>query len=1146
MSVVERPKLPVKLPLEQRKKLSITFTDYDSSSIDSGSRNFQVYYDGYYIQPIDQPVKLKHINNEPKTNSFFNDSIYCEYENQETDNSISEINEDKSDRCSYFSLDKFTSEDKSIISTDKSSCLSDTSFNLSESISSLVIDETKPPIPPKRTKKLLSLSHLNLSCQKEIVRRESSFIDECFNYLSPENESKKYFNLEEFRSEIFKNSANKVCADCKRSDIIPNWISCVYFITLCDFCAECHLKLSHYVSIFYVIKISLLYDYLKENESKKSLQLLDPEAFINIFNQAGNDKINSLIEYNSNDSLLQTKPQIEEFIKQKYVHKKFIIENQYDLSTNYLDDFNKALYQIVSGPCISMTIYYLFLGANRNYFQNEKTILDIALESNQKYQYLYLITNKSLMYSQLKNEANLEYLGDAIQIYNLTSPDRTTVKKIPLNLKLKNNDLIMTQFDSNRIKSQKINLNSIIKIFQLSESSVELKWCTTDHCILSHFLEFNNSSESQIWLKNIILKFKPSLSLELNNIFNYLNIKSFGFLNLDHLGQEQKVLIALFETQPSQVEKYFQKFIILIYINSDNSIKYEVIDIRKLNKLKLEKDTLLIDTPGRIFRLKSDGYGQNLKLWFDKLTCFIKLEFKSIEEQYLDKDNCVLLVEKCCSFIELNFLTQANFYPINFKFFKKGPDLYSKLKRDKNFKIETKRTKIDLILTCLKIFFSKYVKKFHGEVLDKENLKSLSESVFFSTLKRVILHLNFVHNYKNLNKMNLEDLSKLYTNIIFGDNTEINLVNMIENCEDYFGLKKGYLNFQYQIFDRFTKLKNLELVNLDTSSNRNFLITIYLFHKHSEQSFQLQIDENFTCKDALIKAKDEFNLYESKYWCLFEIFDHEQHLALQGLPQEKSSILLERVLPSKAKLIESISNWNSFNFIVKYNQIQIDFERFYITNEAYNLGMSSFLDKCQCLVLCNICGIFRTSFSKHSSGSCSSWHKKWTNSILSVRNANLKLLDASGKNLNMENFDLDSNKVLYEEIIEDCLFYYGLYEHNALKLSHIQHLNDELTNESSISKLISNKNKNSAPNSSEIMINEEECLTFYDKKMKLVYLIHFENKELALTRYCNLFKLAYFPDTWSIFKSDQMPNLKPKIPEMRKTILSRESQNRIS
>lgn len=394
--------------------------------------------------------------------------------------------------------------------------------------------------------------------------------------------------------------------------------------------------------------------------------------------------------------------------------------------------------------------------------------------------------------------------------------------------------------------------------------------------------------------------------------------------------------------------------------------------------------------------------------------------------------------------------------------------------------------------------------------------------IFYETLKRLCLHLNYVAKYSYLNEMYAGYLASLFSKLIHDSKLEIKgdlklvLECLINNFNVLFDMSKDDLIAQYRVFDKLLKNKYIK-------NNNNFLITIFLFHKYSEQSFQLQIDSAFTCKDALLKAQKEFNFYESKYWSLFEVFDYEQHLSLNGIkfdPFKQNCVLLERILPTKARLIESISNWNSFCFVVKYNFIQIDLERFYPINENESLNYRSFFDKCQYMILCEQCGAFRTSFNTLNTQCTSSVHKKWQNADFILRSAILKI----------EQID-----PIYEVKIEESQFYYGLYEHDLLQLSSYQILYNNDSNEDlNTSKSIISLHKIVSGDKSEILINEEECLTLYDQKQKLIYLIHLQSKEIALTRYCNLFKLAYSTDSWSYFKSDQMPDLKPKIPQLTK------------
>ena len=877
-------------------------------------------------------------------------------------------------------------------------------------------------------------------------------------------------------------------------------------------------------------KIDSLFENLQSNDQK--LDHMSAEVFLKIFDQAGNEKINSLLEYNlkNNFNSLNTNSEIECFIKDKYLFKKFINLNEIDLSSNFLEELNKSLYQIVSGPSIPMTIYYIFLGGNRNYFQNQQTLLDVSINSNQVLQYLYLSMNKSLKYNELIDQAKFEFIGDVLQIFNVTSAtDKTLIKKVNIYLQLKDNYLIITQFNTNGLKSQKILLSSIIKIFTMCNVKIELKWCTSNHCILSHFLEFSNQNEQQIWLKNIITKLNPNINIKIGEILQNLQIDSFGYLTILNQSDEQKTeqnyLTILLQSLPTQIEKFFQKVILFVNTDSDSTeLNYEIVDVRKINKIKLDNEILVLDILGKSLKLKSDGYGENLKLWNEKLVKFVHLEFRSFEEQFLNRENCVLLVDKCCSFIELYHITDPNVYILSEKKSKKYTGLMKKLERDRCAKLESKDCSPTIVAKVLKNFFSKHVRSFHS---DLNFFDQNQNSVFYSTIKRIAIHINLVAYYHFLNQMSKESIFQIFRDFIFAKRKFEFLKFLTDNCEDYFRLEDGFLQGQLDILNKVIKLKTVQKRNLDT--NAKYLITIYLFHKNSEQSFQIQIDSKFTCKDALLRARDEFKLFESKYWCLFEVFDPEQHFNVNGNFETNLDGLLERVIPSKAILIECISNWSSFNFVVKCNSIQIEIERFYVTNEL-NFETMSFLDKIQSLVLCELCGSFRTSFhTKQNSNCCHSSHKKWKNCYLSLRNAVVKILELKN-NEDQTAFDFDSAKVVYEEKIENFLFYYGLYGSNYLDHINMSNSIDDISG----SKLFSSMAKFFGTNGQEISLSDEEFLTLFDKNKKLLHVIHLSDKEKALTRYCNLFKLAYYPDTWTVFKSDQMPDMKPKVPELRK------------
>ena len=227
-----------------------------------------------------------------------------------------------------------------------------------------------------------------------------------------------------------------------------------------------------------------------------------------------------------------------------------------------------------------------------------------------------------------------------------------------------------------------------------------------------------------------------------------------------------------------------------------------------------------------------------------------------------------------------------------------------------------------------------------------------NNSVFLSVFKRVCIHLNIILNFQKYNQINVYDLTTLFSSMMLSNSREMVsfdleavLRDFTENCAARFELKSDYLHIQYKMAEKSIKLK--EIASTSTSQlilpDSKFLLTVYLFHRNSEQSFQLSVSASFACRDVLSMAKSEFNLCDSKYWSLFEVFDNEQHKMLNESSSNplNNLILLERILPVSAKLIDSLSKWNSFSLVVKSNFIQIDLEKYFLTgNQVYKILIS--------------------------------------------------------------------------------------------------------------------------------------------------------------------------------------------------------------
>jgi len=888
---------------------------------------------------------------------------------------------------------------------------------------------------------------------------------------------------------------------------------------------------------------------------------------------------------------------IEAYILNKYVKKSFVDTKELDLSLNYYEELNKNLSKNVCTPCVSLTIYYRFLGANI-YMVDEKSksLLEIANESGQVQQALYLELNECSSSKNLANTndttsikqlVNYELEGCVAQIFDLKSK---IVLKENVYVKLISDEIIFHRYFKKELKTR-IPYLSIIKVFvhakkHHTNNMIEIKWCNkANNSLISTFLDCENNFEQQEWLReffykmfyNYNAKFSVKTSTNLNGVQNRImslfdlvktcQLISMGFLNLMnriYLGNDssEQVFVVLLETLQSQWSQYFKRYFIIIkqiHLENGDTTFYEILDLRKLTRIKLSDDSFTIDMPSKTYVFKSNGYIQNLAFWHEKILHMSKIECTYLEEQYLSKDDYPLLVEKCFSCIEMNFIAEKKFYfnlvdhsPINLK---KVSQLYQRLLKEKDFELEVKKINPILLLNVVRMFFTNFVQSFHLSMLNHvdiatsgSQLLALSNnSVFFNMFKRICIHLNIILNFKNYNQINVYDLTTLFASMLLSNAREIAfdfemvLRNFTENCSQAFNLKNEYLQIQYKMAEKSIRLK--EITEKPTVSQSQlllpeskFLLTIYLFHKHSEQSFQINVDSNFTCKDVLLLARNEFGLCDSKYWSLFEVFDSEQHKMLNESHSASLNnlILLERILPISSKLINSLSKWNSFNLVIKSNFIQIDLEKLFLTKADSFQCPLSFRDDCESLVICENCGFYRTS--KVSLCHHETSHKKWIKSSIIVQNANLiiakKISNKSSKSIDNE-YDMNPSKssIMLQVPIEDCIFYYGLYDKSTSGISNRQVVYYDSSEDLNRSFSSMSTSKFFSGTSSEILINEEECITFFDaKNTKNCYCVHLDSKESALTRYSSLFKLS-FCDKWSCFESNHLPLLKSKVPE---------------
>jgi hypothetical protein len=604
----------------------------------------------------------------------------------------------------------------------------------------------------------------------------------------------------------------------------------------------------------------------------------------------------------------------------------------------------------------------------------------------------------------------------------------------------------------------------------------------------------------------------------------------------------------------------FKRDLVIIYLKSRSCLTISHIDLRKMLRLKrnLESLLLILDMPmNKSFSFKFTTTS-NLNEWFselNKVSDFI--EFKSLEMQYLNKSNIPLIIEQSLNFMQINnsIIPIENFNNNNTNLDSKQQkfieNLILNLEKNKFFNLfnitiepnvnidknmvgylilqhflkETFLFPKDLFESIMKHLsnISKFNEIFMDFCLNSYNL------VFYSTFKYILMNLYIFLTFKRselddseylrLKKILISNYSKLIFHLqtLNYDSDELNkLLNyLIENFIEIFQVNKTYLKRQFKIIEKsiqINKTVNMKLaslnyttvsVNEDHDSNNtvlqnnsnnitNFLITIFLFHSNSEQSFQLNINAKIKIKQVIEQIKHKYAFTESKYWCLSEILDINE--------TNKTNIYLERVLPINGTLIELLSKWNkSFYLCFKVNDIESNLKRIKPND------LLTTCDKCNCIFLLN------TFQSLNFNNKLKYGFISLQKGVVSIyKNLKQKDLcdDANSAGSNQDDNDaFNIDKPLIQMNIENCNIYRGF-----------------------ISSAKNSSRKSSATGIEQVVLDIDNCLTIYHLLDQQLYLVMFLNQLDACRWYFNMFKLRYYPDSWSVYRSDTFPNVKPNVP----------------
>jgi hypothetical protein len=107
-----------------------------------------------------------------------------------------------------------------------------------------------------------------------------------------------------------------------------------------------------------------------------------------------------------------------------------------------------------------------------------------------------------------------------------------------------------------------------------------------------------------------------------------------------------------------------------------------------------------------------------------------------------------------------------------------------------------------------------------------------------------------------------------------------------------------------------------------------------------------------------------------------------------------------------------------------------------------------------------------------------------------------------------------ADKPLIQMNIENCIVYRGFISSSKV-----------------VSSSSSSSNRKSiGGNQSNEILDTDNCITIYHLLDQQLYLISFLNQLDCIKWYYNLFKSRYYPDTYSLYKSDTFPNVKPNVP----------------
>ena len=417
------------------------------------------------------------------------------------------------------------------------------------------------------------------------------------------------------------------------------------------------------------------------------------------------------------------------------------------------------------------------------------------------------------------------------------------------------------------------------------------------------------------------------------------------------------------------------------------------------------------------------------------------MKFTSIEDNYLTKESVPILIEKCCSFVEMNLIREKTLYSNLCNLTKSNQRnnklIANKLLVDKQYELQLDQCSVtsDTIVFALNQFFSNYIQDFHLQVLIKACSKvftvdqqtasniidgtvkseelivneidlkrflqkqSYINPVFYSIIKRFCIHFNLLANYTYKNAMDVEYLTDFLLSYMFDLRTFIDKNSIF--VMDKLMLKNRFNPDEvYVITQRLLKVLVIRMtekcISLFGLKESYLKIQIEMI----EKSIDLRMENlNLKNESSLLlticyhgmDGEKSFQLNADSFYTVGQAlekaklefgFVDSKYLSLFEVCSGNQCIL-ERALPVTGILVNSLSRWSSFHLSIKYNLIEVELE-----NRVSDPMLNDFYEECEVQLLCKNCREGLTKVNNCNFGQ----HRKWKKCYISVQNNSIKII----------------------------------------------------------------------------------------------------------------------------------------------------------